>query len=66
MCIIQDSVADWKKESATMGEIYKKSLCNIAATAAKNGRAGNFLKRNPFLAQPCRVKLKLPFRARLS
>jgi hypothetical protein len=55
LCIIQDSVEDWVKESSNMGNVYKNSLCNIAATAAPDGRTGCFLQRNPLLARPCRV-----------
>lgn len=36
LCIIQDSDEDWLKESAEMGEIYKKSFITIAATNAEN------------------------------
>jgi hypothetical protein len=38
LCIIQDSKEDWLKESVVMGDIYKHALCNIAATAAPDGR----------------------------
>jgi Heterokaryon incompatibility protein (HET) len=57
LCIIQDSKEDWLKESVVMGDIYKHALCNIAATAAPDGRTGCFLERNPLLAQPCRVHI---------
>lgn len=43
LCIIQDSVEDWLRESAKMGDIYKNSLITIAATNAENSAAG-FLK----------------------
>jgi hypothetical protein len=57
MCIVQDSPEDWAPESATMGEVYKYSYCNIAATAAGDGRSGCFLKTNPLLARACRIKV---------
>ncbi|KXH27604.1 hypothetical protein CSAL01_00771 [Colletotrichum salicis] len=34
LCIIQDSVDDWRKESITMAEVYRNGVINIAATAA--------------------------------
>jgi hypothetical protein len=40
-----------------MGEVYKYSYCNIAATAADDGRSGCFLKTNPLLARACRIKV---------
>lgn len=58
LCIIQDSIQDWEQESALMEEIYKNSVCNIAATAAQNGETGCFLKRNPSLVKPCRVQIE--------
>jgi hypothetical protein len=57
LCIIQDSKEDWLKESVVMGEIYQHGYCNIAATAAPDGRTGCFLERNPLLAQPFRVHI---------
>jgi hypothetical protein len=41
-----------------MGEIYKNFVCNIAATAALDGRTGCFLQRNPLLARVCRVEIE--------
>lgn len=59
LCIIQDSKdqEDWLKESVVMGDIYRHAYCNIAATAAPDGRTGCFLDRNPILAQPFRVRI---------
>ncbi|KAH8592621.1 heterokaryon incompatibility, partial [Bisporella sp. PMI_857] len=34
LCIIQDSKEDWKRESATMCDIYKNSSFTIVASAA--------------------------------
>lgn len=58
LCIIQDSVEDWIQESSSMGNVYKNSLCNIAATAAPDGHTGCFLERNPLLARTCRVRIE--------
>ncbi|OAG09436.1 HET-domain-containing protein [Paraphaeosphaeria sporulosa] len=58
LCIIQDSTEDWAHEAACMGDIYKNALCNIAATAAADGRDGLFFERNPVLVQPLRVRIE--------
>jgi hypothetical protein len=55
LCIIQDSLEDWATQSAVMGKIYENSICNIAATAAEDGRFGCFFTRNPLFAQPCKA-----------
>ena len=47
LCIIQDSVADWRAESAIMGEIYKNSFFTIAASWASNDEEGCFADRDP-------------------
>jgi hypothetical protein len=57
LCIIQDSVSDWAKESSTMGEVYANGIFNIAATAASDGRFGCLFDRNPRLAQKCRLPI---------
>jgi hypothetical protein len=53
LCIIQDSPEDWEIESSNMGSVYENSICNIAASAAPDGRAGCFFDRHPLLVQPC-------------
>jgi hypothetical protein len=57
LCIIQDSEEDWAKESSMMGNVYQNGICNIAATGAADGSAGCFMKRDPILAQNCRIKI---------
>ncbi|KAF2621816.1 hypothetical protein BU25DRAFT_326467, partial [Macroventuria anomochaeta] len=47
LCIIQDSQGDWIKEAATMGLVYRHSVCTIAAAGAKDGDAGCFFDRQP-------------------
>lgn len=58
LCIIQDSVEDWRQETATMGKVYKNALCNIAATGASDSSIGCFWDRNPLLAQPCKIEFQ--------
>lgn len=47
LCIIQDDVADWEKESAVMGRIYEGAVVNIAATWAADGSLGLYHGRDP-------------------
>jgi hypothetical protein len=58
LCIVQDAISDWQTESAVMGDVYKNAICNIAATAAPDGRFGCFFERDPELVVPCRVHSK--------
>ena len=44
-------------ESARMRGIYKNALCNIAATAAPDGRVGCFSNINPLLVQNFRLNI---------
>ncbi|KAL1848930.1 hypothetical protein Daus18300_013439 [Diaporthe australafricana] len=46
LCIIQDSPADWDKESRTMFSVYKNAECNIAATHSSNSDGGLFATRD--------------------
>ncbi|KAL2061615.1 hypothetical protein VTL71DRAFT_6992 [Oculimacula yallundae] len=57
LCIVQNSPEDWSSEAARMGDIYKNALCNIAATAALDGRDGCFFQRDPLLLKPLRVRI---------
>jgi hypothetical protein len=45
LCIVQNSLGDWEKESATMGGGYANAYFTIAATGAANSTKGLFLKR---------------------
>lgn len=44
LCIIQDDVQDWQRESAAMGQIYSNAICTIAAESAKDCRGGIWLE----------------------
>ncbi|CEI59924.1 hypothetical protein FVEN_g8270 [Fusarium venenatum] len=47
LCIIQDSVADWRAEAASMEDVYSNSRLNIMATASRNSHEGLFRSRDP-------------------
>jgi hypothetical protein len=51
VCIIQDSTQDWDKESASMASVYGGSTINIAASGAKDGSWGCFLKPPGFIGK---------------
>jgi hypothetical protein len=44
LCIVQDSDADWRKESSRMSEVYGRSYVNIAASSANSPLQGCFTK----------------------
>lgn len=62
LCILQDSRADWEKESTVMGEIYASGYLNIAARGATNAGSGCFISRVP---EPpaCRLIYESPDRS---
>ncbi|KAM7197520.1 Heterokaryon incompatibility protein (HET) domain containing protein [Rhypophila sp. PSN 637] len=59
LCIIQNSVDDWRNESTLMSKVYKFSACNISATQAKDDRAGCFFSRE--LVDFPRNRIRLTF-----
>ncbi|KAI0812918.1 HET-domain-containing protein [Xylaria sp. FL0064] len=40
LCIIQDSLEDWERESSKMADIYRNSYVTIAAASSKDSRGG--------------------------
>ena len=42
LCIIQDDLDDWKRESATMSSVYQNAYLTIAATSAVDDSIGLF------------------------
>lgn len=44
LCIIQDSHQDWEAEASMMASVYGGSSLNIAASSARDGSEGCFLK----------------------
>ena len=51
LCIVQNSVSDWERESATMSSVYGGSTINIAATGAINGDSGCFLRPEGYVGK---------------
>lgn len=46
LCILQDDVRDWERESALMASVYHNALCNLAATASSDSNGGFFRDRS--------------------
>lgn len=42
LCIIQDSVEDWRQEASLMGKVYQNAVCTISADCAADGKMGCF------------------------
>ncbi|KAJ9608426.1 hypothetical protein H2200_007414 [Cladophialophora chaetospira] len=51
LCIIQDDIEDWRRQSSVMGDIYAGSYCNIAATSA-DPEKGCFTERLVSIVEP--------------
>lgn len=59
LCIIQDSVEDWREESSMMGQIYQNSAVTISALAGTDDQGGFIRSRDPLDFQPCRLTGRL-------
>lgn len=55
LCIIQDSVEDWTREAAAMGDVYSNSFITPAAVGASSSDDGFFAHRDPLLYEPCQL-----------
>lgn len=47
LCIIQDSVEDWRAEAATMKDVYSNAVLTIAASSAAENSDSSFQRRDP-------------------
>ena len=57
LCILQDSLKDWRHQSSLMGDIYRNCFCNLAATSSSNSHGGLFVERDPNLIQPLNLTI---------
>jgi hypothetical protein len=48
ICIVQNSTADWEKQSSAMGSIYYNSTITLAATASSDSSTGMFLPKRHY------------------
>lgn len=49
LCIIQDDMEDWRRQSTKMASIYEHSCITIAASVAENAEAGCFISPPAFM-----------------
>ncbi|ERF75808.1 hypothetical protein EPUS_01638 [Endocarpon pusillum Z07020] len=59
LCIIQDSLEDWEKESSMMRDVYANSCCNISATASSEPLGGLFRNHQKGPIQPGVVAMNI-------
>lgn len=58
LCILQDSKADWQRESLLMSKVYEYAYCNVAAAAAADGYNSLFIERDALQQSPFRITFK--------
>ncbi|KAH7009334.1 heterokaryon incompatibility protein-domain-containing protein [Macrophomina phaseolina] len=54
LCIIQDSVEDWRREAAMMDQVYIHAYVTLAATSTSTSHDG-------FLERPLKEEVRVPF-----
>lgn len=59
LCIFQDSAEDWRREAATMQDVYRNALFSISALGANDDDGGCFFERDPSTVAPTVVRMKL-------
>lgn len=52
LCILQDSLDDWRQVAGSMADVYGNGWCNLAATSAPDGRSGLFTTREQNMTKP--------------
>ncbi|KAK8128436.1 HET-domain-containing protein [Apiospora sp. TS-2023a] len=60
LCIIQDSLDDWTRESSHMEDVYSHGLINIMATASTGSDGGLYRTRNPLDLRQCNITTRWP------
>jgi Heterokaryon incompatibility protein (HET) len=58
LCITQDSLEDWERESSTMHDVYANFSCNISAIASSEPSGGLFRDHQRDAIQPGLVTMK--------
>lgn len=58
ICILQDSLQDWQKESSLMDRVYRNAVFNLAASESLNPRHGLSAGRYPLLWTPLRIRVR--------
>jgi Heterokaryon incompatibility protein (HET) len=64
LCIIQDDLLDWQRESVAMATVYANASMNLAAADAPDGDTCCFFPREPGKVHGWKVKFKRTRRRR--
>ncbi|KAH7312987.1 heterokaryon incompatibility protein-domain-containing protein [Rhexocercosporidium sp. MPI-PUGE-AT-0058] len=56
LCIIQDSLDDWRQEAMAMRDVYRNSMLNIAAAAAAENADSSFTARDASTIPPLPIE----------
>ncbi|KAF8846445.1 HET-domain-containing protein, partial [Acephala macrosclerotiorum] len=59
LCIFQDDLQDWHRESSLMGSVYQNGYCNIAATKSSNAHESFLAEKSPrtkSMVPPCYIQ----------
>ncbi|KAL1596979.1 hypothetical protein SLS60_008561 [Paraconiothyrium brasiliense] len=59
LCIVQDDSQDWKREAATMCDVYQHALLTMVALGASGANEGLFSRRDPRSYQDCDIRSEL-------
>lgn len=57
LCIIQDSVEDWRKQSALMADVYGNAKFNISSTGGADSTSGLYLQAKFPTDRLCKIEL---------
>lgn len=55
LCILQDSLNDWRRERDWIHDVYIRAWCNLAATSG-DSQSGMFSQRDPICIQPISMR----------
>ncbi|KAI1761020.1 heterokaryon incompatibility protein-domain-containing protein [Hypoxylon sp. FL1150] len=56
LCIVQDDQSDWRYEAARMGDVYRYSWCNVAATGFEDSKRGMLVERDSRVVAPLYIR----------
>ncbi|KAF4882542.1 hypothetical protein CGCFRS4_v014459 [Colletotrichum fructicola] len=59
LCILQDSEADWNRESSSMHNVFRSAFLCFAALGAENDEGGLYFRRDPNEIKPGIVEFSL-------
>jgi hypothetical protein len=61
LCIIQDSIQDWARESSMMEKVYQHAICTISADCAVGSSTGflhgMWFSKAAYRVEPCLISI---------